>query len=186
MAKQRGVNIVKKIMTFFILSLCLLAPKIFAKFTPEDNLAPCDFSSTINITDGIKQRNGSIFHNNVQYLETQYADYNYIKFNISERTKVPKHTRGCLCVVKDCIRVCCPFGQAIQNGTCVDHEVHNVFFNSTIESDLGDNKTFGVIYGKPCKRLMKLTPEIEPFDEWTLLQVSSIRLNSFFAPVKFA
>lgn len=150
----------------------ILVSSVVANYTPEDSLAPCNFFSTINITDGIKQPNGSIFYKNIEYLETQYAEYNYNTFNSDDIIKVPIHIRGCLCEKKDCIRVCCEYGKAVRNGSCVNYDLHDVLFNSTIGSNLAGNKSFEFIYGKPCKMMFKRNPANESSDDWELLKVS--------------
>lgn len=72
---------------------------------------PCHFYDSTNISSGIRNRNGSISFEGVEYPSYLYGEVNYILKNEDESVPVKKHIRGCLCRIKKCIRLCCPRGQ---------------------------------------------------------------------------
>ena len=169
--------------TLFFFILYSIGLVICVEYLPKDNLVPCKFFSTANITEGKKQPNGSIIYNNVEYLEHQYADYNYHIINVDVRVLVPEHTRGCLCEMKDCIRVCCGYGKVFKNQSCVEDDLHDVLFNLSI--DLKGYENFGYIDGFPCTTVFERVPESEITDKWELLKVS-LNLNIFVKTMKNA
>lgn len=70
---------------------------------------PCDYLDSINITEGIHQPNGSIIFNDIEFPLHHYANVSYA-LKGTERTTVLEHTRGCPCINKPCLRLCCPYG----------------------------------------------------------------------------
>lgn len=58
---------------------------------------PCRFLDSVNITDGIKQDDGSIIFRGTRIPRNQYAKINYIFENGTKHVQVDPHTRGCLC-----------------------------------------------------------------------------------------
>lgn len=67
---------------------------------------PCYFFDSINITDGIRQSNGSILFDGIDFSYDQYAVLSYIIDNGERKASAP-HFRGCLCNIKPCYRLCC-------------------------------------------------------------------------------
>lgn len=70
---------------------------------------PCDFFDSTNITDGIKQSDGSILFDGTRFSSDQYATVDYT-FEKGIKSDVEQHIRGCVCHLKPCIRLCCPLG----------------------------------------------------------------------------
>lgn len=77
---------------------------------------PCEFDDSVNITDGNVLPDGSILHNGIKYTKQQFDVVNYRFVNNVKRIKVDAHVRGCPCMVKPCIRLCCPLGSFV-NGS---------------------------------------------------------------------
>ncbi|XP_055318309.1 G-protein coupled receptor Mth2-like isoform X2 [Sitodiplosis mosellana] len=71
---------------------------------------PCHYLDSVNITDGVKQNDGSIIYNDIRFANDQYTKINYILENGMERVTVEPYVRGCLCNQRPCIRLCCPIG----------------------------------------------------------------------------
>lgn len=106
---------VKNKMFLLIGLLCFVLPKQISLV--EFNL-PCNFIDSINITDGILQSNKSILFNGILFPKDQYAKVNYNKRNgNSAITIVEPYIRGCPCNIKECIRLCCPFGSFVDSMT---------------------------------------------------------------------
>lgn len=74
-----------------------------------NEVLPCKFSDSINITAGEHHQNGSITFNGIEYSHDQYASIDYIEQN-GRKIIEPKYDRGCPCMCKPCIRLCCPYG----------------------------------------------------------------------------
>lgn len=72
------------------------------------NDLPCNFLDSINITDGVRQTNGSILFDGVLFEDDQYAKINYTLKNGSDKLPAEQHIRGCLCTYdRPCVRFCC-------------------------------------------------------------------------------
>lgn len=72
---------------------------------------PCSYYDSINITAGVKHSNNSIMLNGMVFTSDQYAEIDYIlKGTNAERITVKPYTRGCSCVNRPCVRLCCPYG----------------------------------------------------------------------------
>lgn len=74
---------------------------------------PCHFYDSINITNGVRHSNNSITFNGIEYPPDQYSEMTYDLINNIESIKVHTYIRGCLCAVRSCIRLCCPFGSFV-------------------------------------------------------------------------
>lgn len=165
-----------------LLFLLLIVSTSASSYIPADKDAPCDFFSTIDISAGQRLRNGSILHNNIEYTKDLYAEYNYEITNLTVKLSKPTHIRGCLCLLMDCVRFCCPPGQITKNEVCVDHDRNDVFVNATDENqelklvNIREQK-YGLIYGKPCEKMFQLDPADEPTDEWVFLKVNTLILK---------
>ncbi|XP_055606807.1 G-protein coupled receptor Mth2-like isoform X3 [Uranotaenia lowii] len=76
---------------------------------------PCDFLDSVNITGGSFDHDGTITFQNVRYPVASYAriNYSYVSEEIDEenvkitRVEVDYYIRGCVCVIKKCVWVCC-------------------------------------------------------------------------------
>ena len=161
--------------------LLLLLCNTVSSFIPEEKDEPCDFFATINITDGQRFANGSIVYENIEYTKVLYSEYNFIITNLTIKLSVSTHTRGCLCLLKNCVRVCCLPGQITSKEVCVDNEQYEVSVN-LIKVNLESTpitireQDYGIIYGRPCGAMYLLWPEEDSSDEWTFLKVC----NNFF------
>lgn len=140
----------------------------------------CDFAQTINITDGLKDsRTNNIIFNNISFTPENYEDYNYIIENSTE-IKVEPHTRGCICNIKTCVRICCKSDKIkdLINGKCLDYKYSDkdskIFVNSTADGDNFDygelNSEYELIYRKPCQGALVVL-EDEESDKWTFWKV---------------
>lgn len=117
---------------------------------------PCHFLDSINITDGTPQQDKSIIFDGITFTEDQYA---YVLKNESNRT----YPRGCLCNLKPCLRLCCPYGSIFERTTdgmssCRSHEAATQFENEIQAEDRNAknrlvNHHFGYVNDRPCEDL---------------------------------
>lgn len=142
---------------------------------------PCNFLDSVNITDGVRLKNNRILYNGVEYPQNQYAKVNYTlkNGNISEPSE--PYIRGCLCNIKRCIRLCCPYGQFVDTSIkvgkkCrVDEAAKN--FESEIEETDGKiskimfDDHFGYVDDRPCPQFFSIE------HNYTLLHVSCLELR---------
>lgn len=84
---------------------------------------PCKYLDSINITDGIRHADDSIEFNGMIFTQDQYARIDYILENGMTHKIVQPYVRGCICRMKSCVRLCCPYGSFYQNRTC--HRYNN-------------------------------------------------------------
>jgi G protein-coupled receptor Mth (Methuselah protein) len=83
-----------------------------------------DSPETVNITGGFSdEKTKNILFDGDSYPPKSYAIYNYI-LNGTSRVSVESHTRGCVCQVRPCFKICCPPGYVYQpdKGDCVQNE----------------------------------------------------------------
>ncbi|XP_058464529.1 G-protein coupled receptor Mth2-like isoform X3 [Malaya genurostris] len=76
--------------------------------TAENVHLPCDFLDSINITDGVLSRDGSITHDGIRYEAVNFAMVNYSYDASGKKIDAPDYIRGCVCQVKSCVWLCCP------------------------------------------------------------------------------
>lgn len=114
----------------------------------------CDFFDSTNITGGHHHENGSIIFDDVEYPSDQYAVVNYVIQNEIERIPVEPHTRGCLCKIKKCIRLCCPRGEFYNEtiNECQKGADNPISQYNNINLDNETSKeNIGFVYDQPCE-----------------------------------
>lgn len=84
-----------------------------AFYINNNNVLPCDFQDSINITNGHVQSDGAIVFDGTTYSKEQFATINYLQTYENKRINVEPHLRGCPCNVRPCIRLCCPLGSFV-------------------------------------------------------------------------
>lgn len=129
------------------------------------NLSPCDFHDTVNITSGHLDQYGNFHHQGTVYKEGMFQEYDYVIVNQIQMVSVEKHYRGCICHIKPCIRLCCLAGEV--NGTnCITTETLVVPTREEDEEIDLSGKDYGVLVGRPCARMYNLEPQDYPDDKW--------------------
>lgn len=158
-----------------------------------DRELPCHFLDSINITDGALQSDNSIIFRDTKFVENQYARINYILDNGTNPIPVEPYLRGCLCNIRSCIRLCCPYGtiyERLPNGgkTCRKHELATKF-ESEIHTEDQNVKTllekhhFGYVEDRPCPRFYvgenyTMTHVMKPFELLKLQKKNKRNLNT--------
>lgn len=127
---------------------------------------PCHILDSVDITDGIRQPDGSLLFGGVMYPRDQYATVDYTVENGLKIYDDFSHIRGCAChTIKPCIRFCCPIGtrMADMNGSCIPTlntpakaEIEILTENNELETiDLVNQHHFAYVYGFPCHTPME-------------------------------
>ncbi|XP_050514671.1 G-protein coupled receptor Mth2-like isoform X5 [Diabrotica virgifera virgifera] len=103
---------------------------------------PCSKDSTVDITDGSKQKNQTIIKNGISFDRDNY-------FFDGGRI------RGCVCNIKRCIRKCCVENEMMVSKTCTHRRNETIdlnFFNGT--DPLNDTvlSDFFIIFGRSCPK----------------------------------
>lgn len=118
---------------------------------------PCDFLDSINITEGIRQSDKSIIYNNMTFHQDQYAKINYKLENGTARVAVDPYIRGCVCIDKPCIRLCCPYGTFVEGRNCRSHDAAKNFDAEILDAnDKPENvildDLFAYVDDRPCNK----------------------------------
>lgn len=144
----------------------------------------CDYYSTINITDGSLQIDKSWLHDGLHYGIGLYAKYNYVLSEDGNKTFVPDHIRGCICLLKPCIYACCESHKMTDNftGNCASEEFDQLWWDVGLEGEELErrevSKTFQWMYRRPtCQDKHFLDPDQYDFDKWYLAEVSCFHCN---------
>lgn len=146
-------------------------------FDIERDEKPCSFYDTVNITDGVKNSDGSVSYEGITYLLDQYKSYDYIYKGPNVRKNVTSHLRGCICQHRICIRSCCPKGFVFDNKCIKSSNETFTDFSVAIEHhagihifDLFSNKNdYALTYTKPCIGFL-LEPHNDDNDKWMLVR----------------
>lgn len=107
---------------------------------------PCEYEDSINITAGTHLPNGSILHDGTTYKKQHFHTVNYRMENNNKRIKVDAYLRGCPCMVRPCLRLCCPLGSFVimselKRGTtlqeipCYPHEAAKNFQSEVFDAE---------------------------------------------------
>lgn len=138
----------------------------------------CPFSETVNITKGYRDSKRNIIHKSVFYRPDNYEYYDYIIENKTVKVSVDRHIRGCICKVKKCIRICCQPDKimSVSTARCVEYRPTKLTVNFTRDGVNFEykelNRSYAVIYGRPCQNLLQLEHMEYDDEKWVLWQVS--------------
>lgn len=69
----------------------------------------CSYQESVNITSGEKLKNGDIKFNKILFTKNYYQNFNYELIN-NTKLYTNNHIRGCICLIKTCVRFCCEKG----------------------------------------------------------------------------
>lgn len=83
----------------------------------------CSYPESVNITSGQKFQNGDIKFNDILFTKNNYQNFNYELIN-NTKEYVDSHIRGCICLVKTCVRFCCPKGSNLIPEYGCDNETY--------------------------------------------------------------
>ncbi|XP_077292898.1 G-protein coupled receptor Mth2-like [Arctopsyche grandis] len=139
---------------------------IAAAVTVSSSENPCNYHTSVNISHGLTMANGSTVADGVIYSPDQQF--------VHEDNDGKSHLRGCLCMVKPCIRKCCGLGEAFEEGSCnkTEDPMAN-YFNPPIYNNtdlLMANDSFGLVFSSTCDsgQTIILNPFLNREDEFFL------------------
>ncbi|XP_034664679.1 probable G-protein coupled receptor Mth-like 11 [Drosophila subobscura] len=93
----------------------------------------CNFFDTVNLANSLKFPNGSYNYEDLIIPPTLTGEYDYeMQFNGNSRS-VPSHTRGCVCKLRPCIRLCCHRSRVIKDNKCSAHTLNELSYNMTLD-----------------------------------------------------
>ena len=164
-----------------MLSLLLIFV-LFTNYLPTTTARsyPCPYAQTVNITDGLRLKDGSYSFEGLLIPANLTAEY---KFKVIDGIEydAPKHMRGCACLLKPCVTFCCPskmhYNESKQNCTDNEKESHSqhshlevTFKNGSIDA-VNIKEAFIVRYEFGCKSKYIEKNKAE-FWKWDLFEVS--------------
>lgn len=161
-------------MSLAILSLLAIVAAVSGA-TSKD---PCHYHKSVNISHGFTLANGSTKADGVVYS----PDQKFVHDEFGE-----PHLRGCICMIRTCVRKCCAFNEAYVDGGCTATEDPMVNpFNPPVYNDtrllegVMAYDTFGFVFRNTCGSAggYVMNPYEEKDDEF-LLQLVSFRQNLF-------
>lgn len=128
---------------------------------------PCEFYDSTAIDGGRRLSNGSIKHDGVMYNPDQYGTIDYSITDNFEQVSVRNHIRGCVCNMKKCIRLCCPYGQffnvrgEVKGCKRIIANRPNIMISESIINEMGRMETifireyFNIVDGEPFCEMEK-------------------------------
>lgn len=143
---------------------------VIATFYTNNRVAvspiPCEFYDSTTIGHGRHLNNGSIKYNGVMFNPDQYGTIDHsITNNNFEIVYDKNRIRGCVCNVKKCIRICCPYGQFfdargnVKACKTIIANRPNMMISEPIINEMGDKETifireyFNIVDGEPfCEK----------------------------------
>ncbi|KAM7354844.1 methuselah-like 9 [Cochliomyia hominivorax] len=171
----------------WLLSL-LLTLVLFIKHLPLTTARsyPCPYEQTVNITDGLRLKDGSYSFEGLVIPANLTAQYSFKVIDGIEYD-APTHLRGCACLLKPCITFCCPsnmhYDEVHQNCTLNAKESHSqhthievTFKNGTIDV-VNIKNAFIVRYEFGCKTKY-IEKKKDEFWKWDLFENGTLKRGS--------
>lgn len=133
----------------------------------NSNLEPCEFRESVDISSGYIDTSGNFHHNGIVYENGTFAQYDYIYENFTNKVPVEPHFRGCICLYKTCIRLCCRESER----NCKIPKSFKVPNGKGLENIEVVQGKYGVLMNIPCPSMYMLNPKAFDEDKW-FFQVS--------------
>ncbi|XP_070071864.1 G-protein coupled receptor Mth2 isoform X2 [Drosophila takahashii] len=154
--------------------------------TIDDPNVPCNFYDTVNLTGHMKFANGSYDYYGTIVPADMIGTYDYIHRSLTERIEVPQHVRGCVCKLKSCLNICCPWKHVfssktdgcildhMDNRTWPDPPMLNVTFRNQSELLVNMFHQFAIQSFRPCPKMFSLQPDINYWDNYAIFENGSM------------
>jgi len=138
----------------------------------------CSFFDTVNVTGYPSFPNGSYSYEGVLIPSHYVGTFDYIYKDLVDRVDVAPHIRGCICKLKPCINICCPWGYVPNNGVCEKDtktelwpkQMINVTLNNGSIQNVNMYEQFVVQSFRPCTEMFSLIPEMNDFDAYQIFE----------------
>ncbi|XP_061394959.1 probable G-protein coupled receptor Mth-like 9 [Musca vetustissima] len=144
---------------------------------------PCPYSQTVNITDGLRLKDGSYSFEGLVIPANLTAEYK-IKIIDGIEYSAAKHWRGCACLLKPCVTFCCPpkmhYDEKHQNCSLNEKDSHSqhshieVTFANGTTSAVNIKDTFIVRYEFGCKNKI-IERKRNEFWKWDLFENGTLK-----------
>ncbi|XP_037718374.1 G-protein coupled receptor Mth2 isoform X2 [Drosophila subpulchrella] len=154
--------------------------------TIDDPNVPCNFYDTVNLTGHRSFPNGSYDYYGTIVPAHLIGTYDYIHRSLTERIEVPEHVRGCVCKLKECLNICCPWRQVFDtqsDGCIIDHKDNrtwpeppllNVTFHNQSTLLVNMFQQFAIQSFRPCPKMFSLQPDINYWDDYLIFENGSM------------
>ncbi|XP_002065957.2 G-protein coupled receptor Mth2 isoform X1 [Drosophila willistoni] len=139
---------------------------------------PCTFFDTVNLTGYKRFENGSYEYDGIIIPSNLVGVYDYIYKDLVQRVEVEPHMRGCICQLKSCLNLCCPWGEIYVVDRCTNDSrarqrtwpapVLNVTFENGTTHPVNIFQQFSVQSFRPCTEMFSLLPEVNEYDSYVL------------------
>lgn len=139
----------------------------------------CSFFDTVNLTGYPSFPNGSYNYEGVIIPSHYVGTFDYIYKDLVDRIDVTPHVRGCICKLKPCINICCPWGQIYNYTECQKdtntkqkwpEPLINVTLNNGSVQSVNIYEQFVVQSFRPCTEMFSLVPEVNSYDTFQLYE----------------
>lgn len=164
-----------KILLNIVCVLCI-SSSVLTLYVEKEK--PCSFFDTVNITDSLRNSDGSYQYFDIVIPENYTKMYDYIHLTSKfKKFKVPPHLRGCVCLFKKCIKMCSGpnigkfLGKPMEDLTSKDNKIEIMKGDSLEIVPLIDE--FAVQEGRPCEILYDLTSD----DNFTIFENGTLFRN---------
>ncbi|XP_032592084.1 G-protein coupled receptor Mth2 isoform X3 [Drosophila grimshawi] len=142
----------------------------------------CSFFDTVDLTGSPSFENGSYSYMGVLIPSHEVGTFDYIYKHLGDRVDVPEHKRACICKIKSCINICCPWGQIYKDNGCeIDtstklwpEKLMNVTLNNGSIQTVDIEEKFVVQSFRPCTEMFALQPELSSYDTYQLYENGSL------------
>lgn len=145
----------------------------------DDPRVPCSFFDTVNLTGHLRHDNGSYQYEDMLIPKEYTGTYNYEFRTLVDKVKVQPHVRGCICLLKTCIKMCCGRDtMKYMNQSCEDiypgnKTIEVTYLDGSTVKDVVIGDIFAVQEGRPCMSMYSLEPSEDNytiFENGTLLR----------------
>lgn len=141
--------------------------------TQSELIAQCSYERSVKVTQNI---NGSYVYGDLEIPTKFVHSYNYTILENGTKIDVDNYTRGCICDVKRCLRICTnslvKFYNNYNKTADIDiGYIKNMTLSNGTMSEIHLVRDFHHIVGSVCNESYFLDPERDPTLKWTLFEV---------------
>lgn len=138
----------------------------------------CSFFDTVNVTGYPLFANGSYEYNGTIIPRDHVGTFDFIYKDLVDRVEVAPHVRGCVCKLKPCINICCPWGEIFNQTGCEKDRSNVTWPEPNMNVTMKDGSVqrvniyeqFVVQSFRPCTAMFSLLPELYSFDSYQLFE----------------
>jgi len=169
------------------LNLIYLLLSVLLISVQSGDIPNCNYFDTVKLKDSQKLANGSYKYQNIIIPAKLTGDYDYEINYGGDRDPVPKHTRGCVCKLKSCIRFCCHPKKLMDSNKCSEEVDENLTYDYTLDitqfngSVIRKHSLNDMVVQQdlplPCEKHYSLDAEGFREDMWSLYEVT---INVFY------